>query len=372
MRRIALISLGILLVAIGIVPLLRTMRLATRASPTTTLPAPTPEYSKTGGYILDLAVDASEDRDAIARAVLILQRRLDPDRTLGIEIVSDEKAIEVRVPVPGGLSSQAKDWLTRFAALGSSGLWDQARQVSRLAGTPSVPTSELDQAAIEEVAAGAGEHGGAIREFAKACAAVEATGEVGDPIAVVELVCRQGTLEVRIGAAPGETPKPVEVVWAPLHRPEDWASPWGAETGLQQFRSDPAAYLEKRGMIAVVREGRVFVQLGNTPANSLTSAQPGWAVESVQKAHDQIGRPSISYRLDAAGGGMMEKMTPGNVERQIAIIADGEVYTMPRLKTAIGGMGIIEGRLDPRELAVLTRTLSIPMPPRVRVVGAGQ
>src|SRR6185295_721597 len=97
--------------------------------------------------------------------------------------------------------------------------------------------------------------------------------------------------------------------------------------------------------------------LGNTARDSLTGAQPGWSVQAVREQPDMLGRPGLSYQLNSAGGQLMQAMTGANVERHLAVVIDGEVYLAPRLRTPVGGMGVISGQFDARELAVLRATL---------------
>ncbi len=158
----------------------------------------------------------------------------------------------------------------------------------------------------------------------------------------------------------------------PMHHPEGWAHygmPDQEPKNVAEFEADPAAFLRKGGYIARVQDGMVWILLGNTAQDSLTGDQPGWRVEEAYRSSDQLGQPIVGYRLNSVGGQLMEAMTGLNVQRHMAVIVDGEVYSAPRLMTAIGGTGVIDRQFDARELGLLLGELKNPLPGKVKVVG---
>ena len=68
-------------------------------------------------------------------------------------------------------------------------------------------------------------------------------------------------------------------------------------------------------------------------------------------------QPMINFELNAEGAKLFGEVTEANVDRQLAIVFDGVLYSAPVIRTAIlGGRGVIEGNFELKEafeLAIL-------------------
>lgn len=81
----------------------------------------------------------------------------------------------------------------------------------------------------------------------------------------------------------------------------------------------------------------------------------------VQKG--QMGEPTIGFSLTPEGGRKFQDLTSSNIGRQLAIVLDDKIESAPRINSAIGDQGVIEGRFSPSEaadLALILRSGSLP------------
>ncbi len=171
------------MLAFGVAGSVMVMRMRSRAAAAEAQAAQkvVPRFEKTGGVVVELEVEGAADEvEKMARlAASALQRRLDPEGMCGVEVVAEGKSIEVRVPVPGGLSVDAQQWVKEFAALGAAGMWDQARRVSfALRGhRRSELASNYGKAELEAAIEVAGaEQEAAMRDLASASSGIKVTG----------------------------------------------------------------------------------------------------------------------------------------------------------------------------------------------------
>lgn len=107
-----------------------------------------------------------------------------------------------------------------------------------------------------------------------------------------------------------------------------------------------------------VDDDTLFYILEKAPVvtgEELTDAQP---------AFDQNGRPSVSFRFNAAGGRKFGIYTAENIGSPFAIVLDNEVISAPTIQSHIaGGSGIITGQFSVEEttkLAILLRAGALP------------
>lgn len=112
-------------------------------------------------------------------------------------------------------------------------------------------------------------------------------------------------------------------------------------------------------LLPAVNDSSLFYILEKSPVVSgeeLTDAQPTF---------DQNGRPSVSFRFNAAGGRKFGIYTADNIGSPFAIVLDGEVISAPTIQSHIaGGSGIITGQFTVEEttnLAVLLRAGALPV-----------
>ncbi|MGR3511649.1 MAG: protein translocase subunit SecD [Paracoccaceae bacterium] len=95
-----------------------------------------------------------------------------------------------------------------------------------------------------------------------------------------------------------------------------------------------------------------------------TSILSGDDLVDAQPSFDQNGRPSVSFRFNAAGARIFGLYTTENVGALFAVVLDDEVITAPQIQEAIpGGSGQITGNFTVEEsvdLAVLLRAGALP------------
>jgi SecD/SecF fusion protein len=155
------------------------------------------------------------------------------------------------------------------------------------------------------------------------------------------------------GAVPGQSPV---AAWFPINDLKQWADTPAQRTALEQ---DPASFFAARDMVGGLADGRVFVLLYTTPERSLThSTGRAWSIQRASRGIDDLGRTSVTFALDQAGGQEMARLTGPNVGKPMAIVLDGQVYTAPNLQSRIGGSGQITGSFDEDEIRYLIRVLS--------------
>lgn len=113
---------------------------------------------------------------------------------------------------------------------------------------------------------------------------------------------------------------------------------------------------------------------GETPERVLVKigAELGMNGSYVNRAvvvRDSTGRPEISFTLNPEGTALFAKLTRDNINRRLAIVLDGELYSAPVIRSEIsGGAGQISGRFETREAFELAAVLENPLPAPLRIV----
>ena len=103
----------------------------------------------------------------------------------------------------------------------------------------------------------------------------------------------------------------------------------------------------------------------------------GQSLENAQvKISDRFGEPYVAIKFNAQGARDFDRITGENVNRRLAIILDGTVYSAPVIKERIsGGDAQITGAFtmeEARDLAIVLRAGSLPAPVKIleqRTVG---
>ncbi len=87
-------------------------------------------------------------------------------------------------------------------------------------------------------------------------------------------------------------------------------------------------------------------------------------------------RPIVNMRLDKRGARIFSRVTGANIEKLLAIVLDGKVYSAPRIKSKIpDGRAIITGigkMMEAKDLAIVLRAGALPAPVNIieeRTVG---
>ncbi len=92
----------------------------------------------------------------------------------------------------------------------------------------------------------------------------------------------------------------------------------------------------------------------------------GEHITNAHTAFDQYRRPYVSLTFDNRGSRIFERITGENVNKRLAIVLDGEVYSTPVIQERIsGGRASITGRFSVEEahdLSVVLRAGALPAP----------
>jgi SecD/SecF fusion protein len=301
------------------------------------------------------AIDAAED--ALARAEMDLERTreglegrgVSESRVTGMLTLSDAPQV-VRDPKTGKPVSDATGAVQTGPSLRVKAL-ESLRQehpeaakeidaaVAAWAAYEKVRTSLDDPEDLKRLFRGAG-----VLEFRIAVS--ERAPEGVSPSEMREELRQRGPVA-------GQSPV---AAWFPVQDPKQWAESPVERALLEQ---DPAAFFAARDLVGGLADGRPYLLLYTTPERSLThSGGRSWAIERAYRSVDEVGRASVAFRLDAAGGQEMSRLTGPNVGRPMAIVLDGQVYTAPNLQSRIGASGQISGSFGEEELRYLIRVLS--------------
>jgi SecD/SecF fusion protein len=88
----------------------------------------------------------------------------------------------------------------------------------------------------------------------------------------------------------------------------------------------------------------------------------GKMVKSARVNVDQFGGFEVGLTMTNSGAKLFEKITAGNVGRQLGIVLDGKLYSAPAIRTAIGnGQASISGNFSQREAFELANVRNNPL-----------
>ncbi len=192
-----------------------------------------------------------------------------------------------------------------------------------------------------------------------------------DPQDLKRLLRGAGVLEFRIassGVNPDETrlraelraggPKSVkssEFAWFKINKLESW---FDTAEELTAITADPAGYFKaRRGLVADVYDGEIYLLLYTTPTASLVAGVGDWKVSGARPTSDELGRPAIAFNMDESGAQRMRQLTGDNKQRPMAVLLDDEVYTAPTIQSEIGKSGQITGNFGIEEVNYVVRVL---------------
>ncbi|BCS87195.1 protein translocase subunit SecD [Pseudodesulfovibrio sediminis] len=158
------------------------------------------------------------------------------------------------------------------------------------------------------------------------------------------------------------------------------------QTALLEFKMvDDTADIEKakKGILAPGRElSTILHKLPNGKYSETSivlkkdSVLTGEYVTDAKVSMDQWNKPFVSITFNARGGAIFTNLTSENVNKRMAIVLDGKVYSAPVIQERIsGGRASITGQFtqeEARDLAVVLRAGSLPAPVQIleqRTVG---
>ncbi|MFP6630026.1 MAG: protein translocase subunit SecD [Myxococcota bacterium] len=88
-------------------------------------------------------------------------------------------------------------------------------------------------------------------------------------------------------------------------------------------------------------------------------------LEDARQGFDQQQRPIVTFRFSPEGGELFGELTEANINKPMAIILDGNVYSAPTIRSRITTRGEISGRFTSQEaadLAVVLRAGALSVP----------
>jgi SecD/SecF fusion protein len=88
----------------------------------------------------------------------------------------------------------------------------------------------------------------------------------------------------------------------------------------------------------------------------------GSSIKNAMAVRGNLGEPEIHFTLDSQGTERFAVITREHVHQRLAIVLDGELYSVPVIQTPIEtGSGQITGRFDNREAFELANVLENPV-----------
>jgi SecD/SecF fusion protein len=180
-----------------------------------------------------------------------------------------------------------------------------------------------------------------------------------DPQDLMRLLRGSGELAFRITISPGENGHPEEAALrrelaergpAVARRPDArWfkvndITSWYDSVGQRDLlRASASAFFSNLGYVGEAYLDGYYLLCWDTANAKLTSASGKWSVASAMESRDELGKPSIAFSMDNVGAVLLGDLTSRHVGQPMAIVLDDEVYTAPRLISAISRSGSITG-----------------------------
>jgi SecD/SecF fusion protein len=208
-----------------------------------------------------------------------------------------------------------------------------------------------------------------------------------DPDDLKRLIAKAGVLEFRIAPFAPETNQNYKLTAEERDRFVKMLREEGPEAIRRS--DEPYAWFPLRnpdpvsgGLIVTHHAGESYILLSNQPGRSLLRdpANPTlWQLDAAWAAPDQMGRPSVRFRMDARGADLFGNLTSANIDNYMAVVLDDVAYSVPIIQSAISSRGEITGDFTPAEARELARILKagslpakvIPDPVSQRSFGPG-
>lgn len=197
-----------------------------------------------------------------------------------------------------------------------------------------------------------------------------------DPNDLVRMLQGAGVLSFRITVKPGELaeenqlraqlqergPRNVEsriAHWYKINQIEAWVDQKKDADFLFESPENVSGYFASRyGAVAEFYQGDYYMLCYTGPGKELVPTEgDSWRVSSAGQTMDELGRPAIRFEMDARGAVKLGDLTRANVQRQMAVLLDDQVYTAPTLESAISSSGRITGKFDQSEIEYIVRVL---------------
>ncbi len=193
-----------------------------------------------------------------------------------------------------------------------------------------------------------------------------------DPQDLIRIVEGAGVLTFRITCNPGQHPeetrlrseirergprnvRSADAGWYKLNDLTAWYNDVGQFKALQ---ADPQGFFRGMGYVVEPYDGEYFMLAWDTRQTRLTTAEGKWGVAQASPSRDQMGRPSIAFRMSSSGASLLGALTRDNVGQKMAVLLDDQVYTAPTLRSAISRDGEITGDFPQEEVDYIVRVLA--------------
>ncbi|MFZ4573683.1 MAG: protein translocase subunit SecD [Phycisphaerales bacterium] len=197
-----------------------------------------------------------------------------------------------------------------------------------------------------------------------------------DPNDLVRMLQGAGVLSFRITVKPGELaeeaqlraqlqergPRNVEsrlAHWFKINQIESWVDQKKQADFLFESPANVPVYFQNSyGAVAEFYQGDYYMLCYTGPGKELVPTEgDSWRVASAGQTMDELGRPAIRFEMDPRGAVKLGDLTRANVQRQMAVLLDDQVYTAPTLESAISSSGRITGKFDQSEVEYIVRVL---------------
>ncbi|MEL7471903.1 MAG: protein translocase subunit SecD [Planctomycetota bacterium] len=144
--------------------------------------------------------------------------------------------------------------------------------------------------------------------------------------------------------------------WYRLNKADSWFNDAGE---MRAMFDNPSAFFSGRGYVVEEYNGEFWMLCWDERGLRLTPAEGDrWQVSRAFQTVDEVGRPAIGFNMNTAGGQLLGQLTENNVQRQMAVLLDDQVYTAPTLQSRIATQGRITGDFSPEEVRYIIRTLA--------------
>ena len=177
---------------------------------------------------------------------------------------------------------------------------------------------------------------------------------LSDPTDLERRIARAGVLEFRIVA--GDQGEPLtrdqRQQYVDLLEQE---GPGEARRRGMPFAWFPIRGTDRKsygGMVTAEYAGKWYLLLSNQKGYKMTrdTAEGGWSLDSARRGADDMGRPAIDFTFDEAGAKKFYALTSANMGKAMAILLDDEVFSAPRINSAISNRGQITGKFTNEEV----------------------
>ena len=178
---------------------------------------------------------------------------------------------------------------------------------------------------------------------------------LSDPGDLERRIARTGVLEFRIVA--GDVGEPLT-----RQQREDYIDqlkkdgPDEARRRNRAFAWFPIRSTDRKsygGMVVADYAGKGYMLLSNQEGGRMIreAAAGGWTLTGAKRGADQMGRGAIDFSFDEKGARRFYVLTSSNLGKCMSILLDDEVFSAPRIQSAISSNGQITGTFSDKELA---------------------